>query len=478
MKKRVLSVVMAGLCFGSAYANTTVDYNETFQGNLTNSKYNAILKAFQESESRQAILVDALKNLRFDDANADKQTITNALTAINVYNRDNPFLLYTRAGDGDPNASSRVGATVDSERAVFVGAGSSIKMAGDVPANQPTANIVIGKNTYNFAGATMDGIVAVGDMNNTTPTFRKIDGVAAGAISATSAEAINGSQLHAVVEELKKIPAPTPANAVTIAVAKEGDTGVNVSFTQSNPAQTDTLKLTEGKNIELTTTSVGGNHTITIATADDLKANSYTVEGTTVAVNKTGINAGGKVIEGVADGAITADSKQAVNGSQLHSLKEAIQNIPTVANAVLYDNLEKNQVTLGGVAAASPVALTNVADGAITPTSTDAINGSQLFKAKEAIDKRIDGLEEDVNEAKGLAIASAASNIDYVEQRPGEWVAGVGVAHGSKHTAAAIGTSWLSENGNYKFTASYGHSFGGKKAGKAGVVRSSFSFRF
>jgi autotransporter adhesin len=48
------------------------------------------------------------------------------------------------------------------------------------------------------------------------------------------------------------------------------------------------------------------------------------------------------------------------------------------ANAVQYDNIGHTSVTLGGVGAAAPVALNNVAAGALTATSTAAVNGSQL----------------------------------------------------------------------------------------------------
>jgi autotransporter adhesin len=58
-----------------------------------------------------------------------------------------------------------------------------------------------------------------------------------------------------------------------------------------------------------------------------------------------------------------------------------LQSVASMAgNAVQYDNAAHTSVTLGGVGAASAVALTNVAAGAVTATSTDAVNGSQLFQ--------------------------------------------------------------------------------------------------
>jgi autotransporter adhesin len=80
--------------------------------------------------------------------------------------------------------------------------------------------------------------------------------------------------------------------------------------------------------------------------------------------------AGARQLSGVAAGTAPTD---AVNMSQL----QAVSSV--ASDAVLYDNASHNSVALGGVGASAAVALTNVAAGAISATSTDAINGSQLF---------------------------------------------------------------------------------------------------
>ncbi|MEX3946124.1 adhesin, partial [Paraburkholderia sp. BR10937] len=50
-----------------------------------------------------------------------------------------------------------------------------------------------------------------------------------------------------------------------------------------------------------------------------------------------------------------------------------------LADAVMYDTSTHDSVTLGGVEATTPVALHNVAAGAVSATSFDAVNGSQLY---------------------------------------------------------------------------------------------------
>ncbi|WP_279609089.1 YadA-like family protein [Burkholderia cenocepacia] len=62
--------------------------------------------------------------------------------------------------------------------------------------------------------------------------------------------------------------------------------------------------------------------------------------------------------------------------------------------AVTYDGASKDSVTLGGAGAATPVALHNVADGVLSATSKDAVNGSQLFATNENLGKLKDSLEQ------------------------------------------------------------------------------------
>ena len=63
---------------------------------------------------------------------------------------------------------------------------------------QGTSSTVINDKTYNFAGGVPVGTVSIGDVDKE----RTITNVAAGTMSATSTDAVNGSQLHAVVTEV------------------------------------------------------------------------------------------------------------------------------------------------------------------------------------------------------------------------------------------------------------------------------------
>ncbi|MCV4932473.1 hypothetical protein OFC23_28800, partial [Escherichia coli] len=75
-------------------------------------------------------------------------------------------------------------------------------------------------------------------------------------------------------------------------------------------------------------------------------------------------------ITNVADGAVSAPSNDAVNGSQLYNLKQ---------DALLWDG---TAFSAKHGTSNTNSKITNVADGAVSATSRDAVNGSQLYYLK------------------------------------------------------------------------------------------------
>ena len=96
-----------------------------------------------------------------------------------------------------------------------VTADNSVALGSDSVANSAvaTASTSLNGRTYNFAGTTPVGTVSVGDSNKE----RTITNVAAGRISSTSTDAINGSQLNSVIQEMNSVSSDTitKANAYT-----------------------------------------------------------------------------------------------------------------------------------------------------------------------------------------------------------------------------------------------------------------------
>lgn len=92
-----------------------------------------------------------------------------------------------------------------------VTADNSIALGSDSVANSAvaTASASLNGRTYNFAGINPVGTVSVGDSDKE----RTITNVAAGRISSTSTDAINGSQLHSVIQEMNSVSSDTLTKA-------------------------------------------------------------------------------------------------------------------------------------------------------------------------------------------------------------------------------------------------------------------------
>lgn len=92
-----------------------------------------------------------------------------------------------------------------------VTADNSVALGGDSVANSAvaTASASLNGRTYNFAGTNPVGTISVGDSDKE----RTITNVAAGRISNASTDAINGSQLHSVIQEMNSAASDTLTKA-------------------------------------------------------------------------------------------------------------------------------------------------------------------------------------------------------------------------------------------------------------------------
>ncbi|MEX8078232.1 hypothetical protein AB7B71_20180, partial [Acinetobacter nosocomialis] len=180
---------------------------------------------------------------------------------------------------------------------------------------------------------------------------QKITNVAAGTISASSTDAVNGSQLNTTNQNVTT--AQNTANtAVTNAAAAQAtaDKGLNFSV---NGGTADNVKLGETVNFAdgINTTAVydPATHTYKYNVNDNIaltNAGSLTVGNTKVdnsgltitggpSVTTAGINAGNQKITNVAAGTISATSTDAVNGSQLDATNQNVTTAQNTANTAV-----------------------------------------------------------------------------------------------------------------------------------------------
>ena len=166
---------------------------------------------------------------------------------------------------------------------------------------------------YNGTSSTQKGAVSVGD----GALVRQIQNVGAGRITATSNDAVNGSQLYQAYY----------------------NAGFNIQNNGKETSRINThgkVNFVNGTNTEVVVTDGDNAANITVNLKNDIDVNSVKANNVTVGpvtINKDGINAGDKKITNVSNGTISANSKDAVNGSQLYAAKNELNTNITKAAA-------------------------------------------------------------------------------------------------------------------------------------------------
>ena len=212
---------------------------------------------------------------------------------------------------------------------------------GTTAINDATVNDI----TYGtFAGSTPASVVSVGNENSA----RRIQYVGAGLISETSTDAINGSQLYAVLND----------GGWKTNVAGTSNIAAGANTTESTIHFGNAVNFAAANNMEINrNVDNDGNVTYTYGTKPDVQFNKVTV-GNKVVISGDSVSMGNNRIENVAPGEKDTD---AVNMSQLRNsinnvtnpLRQEIKDVGASAAAlsalktIQYDPLEPTQIMVG-----------------------------------------------------------------------------------------------------------------------------------
>ena len=212
-----------------------------------------------------------------------------------------------------------VNAVADKDNALALGGSTQVFKNEDVAlgygskvTSAPTSvtSATVGGVTYGgFAGTNPNSSLSIGSAGNE----RQIKNVAAGEISATSTDAINGSQLYSVANKLSQgWIATADGNKIGTATPTAVKPGNTVVYSAGSNLQVkQTIDATNGKQ----TYEYSLNKDLT--GLDSVTTKKLTVPGTggkDTVIDNNGINAGGNKISNVAAGTNPTD---AVNKSQL-----------------------------------------------------------------------------------------------------------------------------------------------------------------
>ncbi|EHP0083576.1 trimeric autotransporter adhesin UpaG [Escherichia coli] len=263
-----------------------------------------------------------------------------------------------------------------------------------------------------------------------TEATSKITNLLAGTVSSDSTDAINGSQLYGVADSFTSYLGG----------------GADISDTGVLSGPTYTIGGTDYTNVGDALAAINTSFSTSLGDALlwDATAGKFSA--------KHGINNAPSVITDVANGAVSSTSSDAINGSQLYGVSDYIADalggnavvntdgsITTPTYAIAggsYDNvgdaLEAIDTTLddallwdttanGGNGAFSAAhgkdktasVITNVANGAVSATSSDAINGSQLYSTNKYIADALGGDAEVNADGTITAPTYTIANTDY-----------------------------------------------------------------
>ena len=285
-------------------------------------------------------------------------------------------------------------------------------------------------------GLNNGSIVSVG----ATGTERQIKNVAAGAVTATSTDAVNGSQLYKTAETILKMPinmAGDSGDTVGLKLGKtvniKGSVTSGADVTDGNIAvvgdkATSTLSLKMAKNLTGLTSG-----TFTDATGNQTVINGAGVTvtptgtgATPISITTGGINAGNQEIKGVKKG--TTDDA-AVNKKQMDDALAGISSTLTINDGTTDGsvNIKTGKLKVVGESGANALVTTTVSGDTITVgTSTKLQNA--VTAAEKSADKDLSNLS-----------ATGSDKVKTLAQDAVK-VAGTGLATVSDATAAGVKT--------------------------------------
>lgn len=344
----------------------------------------------------------------------------------------------------------------------------------------------VGTNTYNgFAGTNPIATVSVGAEGKE----RQIVNVGAGEISATSTDAINGSQLYAVaskIGESVKVPVVEQGKNVTVDVSTNanGQTVYTVNakdqkdYTPEILANTKLIKENSDK-IATNTADIRSAEKLIDANAKNIAENTKAIEGNTnyiksVEAKLPEVKAGDNTTvttETDANGKVTytvsskdyqpeidkVDAKAESNKAKIAEVEQEAKR-HTVVKSGKHTTVEKSTGTDGESVYTVNADVDHLATKAEVNEVSKVVTGNT--KAIQENARKIGNLDHKINKVEkkaraGIASAIAVANIPQVTI-PGKSALGVGV--GGHHNQHAIATRYtrMSDNGKWIISGSVG----------------------
>ncbi|HBL0709603.1 TPA: adhesin, partial [Klebsiella oxytoca] len=381
----------------------------------------------ETNNSIQNLYTSGTKYFHANSTGADSAAVGVDAVAIGmgaVAAHDNSVALGAGSVTSSPVGSS--GVTLSGTDYVFAGANpTSTVSVGDTGAERTITHVAAGRlsesstdavngsqlyatnsavnNIFNeIDGLQDDALLWNGTLNAYSASHgdtaeNKITRVAAGDLNEVSTDAVNGSQLYATNQQVEGNT--TSINNLGDSVENIYNTGTkyfhaNSTGTDSSALGLDSVAIGMGaiaantNDVALGAGSVSG---VTVGTAGvTLGGTDFAFAGatptSTVSVGDVGSE---RTITNVAAGRLSATSTDAVNGSQLYATNTTVNNISNEMNGLKDDALQWDPSQNAFSASHGDTTvnrITNVAAGELSTDSTDAVNGSQLYATNQQVE--------------------------------------------------------------------------------------------
>lgn len=366
---------------------------------------------------------------------------------------------------GENSVAIGAGAVANNKGDVALGAGATTEQAVG------TQGVTIRGNDYQFAGTTPTGTVSVGSLDNE----RTLTNVAAGRISATSTDAVNGSQLYATNQAIEAIN--TNFSGLDNSVVKyvvNGDGSIDYSKISLAGDTYDQSTKTGGTTITNVAAGVNASDAVNKQQLDEVSLNV-----TNIAEGKDGMfqvnntsnlpkpkPTGQNSIAGGAGAVASATNSMALG----NSAKATHSNAVALGTNSVTDR--DNSVSMGY--AGGERQITHVAAGT---AATDAVNVGQLKQSmgdsytytnnkfgelKEMIADQDDKL------SAGIAGAMAMASLPQ-PYSPGASMFSMAGGTYQGESAIAMGVSTVSDNGKWVTKLSGSSNSQGDLGGSVGI---------
>ena len=295
----------------------------------------------------------------------------------------------------------------------------------------------------------------------------KISGVAAGEISSTSTDAVNGSQLKATNDRVSQVEGNITEIKGDITNIKSDITNIKGDVKNLGDRVTKVeqeagkhTKVVNGSNVTVEETDQDGQKTYKVGLNKDLLLGDITGKNVSISGTNGTIETTGSIA--------TKDKIYADKGAKLADIDITGDTISNGQSSVKLD--KEGTVTINGkVSVNQDGKVSGVAAGDISEKSTDAVNGSQLFATNQQVAQNVQSISKLGNRINkvgaGAAALAALHPLDFDPDDKWDFAAGYGNYNGEN--AAAIG-AYYRPNEDTMF--SVGGSFGnGENMVNAGV---------